>query len=93
MPANDQQVGGSHYKGKAYYQGHELQHWDLVKIFEWDYFQAQVIKYVMRYKDKNGGQDLLKAMHFLEKMLENLPIDDDRELAGGPGPGYVNQDR
>jgi hypothetical protein len=63
-----------------------LQHWDLVKIFGWDYFQGQITKYVMRWRDKNGIQDLDKAAHFLQKYSE---IEYEGEEAG---PGYVNQD-
>jgi hypothetical protein len=64
--ADQQQVGGSHYK-KA---GPEFQHWNLVLLHGWDYFQAQVIKSVMRYKDKGGVQDLEKARHFIDKMID-----------------------
>ncbi len=80
--ANDYQVGGEHYKGK------KLQHWDLVRIFEWDYFQAQAIKYIMRYKDKNGVEDLSKAVHFIAKMIE---IEAHKPEDCGPGPEYVDQ--
>jgi len=65
MPANDTQVGGTHYS-----QHGDLQHWDVVHHFKLDYFQGQVIKYVMRWKDKNGIQDLKKAQHFLAKYIE-----------------------
>ena len=80
MPANDRQVDGGHY------QGTELQHWDLVPMYEWDYFQAMIIKYVMRHKKKNGMVDLEKAKHFLEKYMEVLE-------EGGPTKSYVDQDR
>lgn len=63
--ANGRQVGGDHY---SKYGG--LQHWDVVKIFKLDYFQGQITKYVMRFRDKNGIQDLEKAKHFLEKLIE-----------------------
>lgn len=64
MSANDKQVGGTHYGGGA------LQHWDVVSIMELDYFQGQITKYVMRWKKKNGVEDLKKAAHFLEKYIE-----------------------
>lgn len=64
MSANDKQVGGGHYKGN------EIEHWDLVDMYQWDYFQAQIIKYVMRHKKKKGPEDLQKAIHFLEKYIE-----------------------
>jgi hypothetical protein len=84
MTANDRQVGGKHY-GNAKYQ-----HWDIVADHDLDYFQAQIIKYVMRWKKKNGRQDLLKAQHFLEKYLEleNVP----QPVEGEPTRDYVNQD-
>jgi hypothetical protein len=78
--ANDKQVGGTHYAG-------ELQHWDLVELYGWDYFQAQIIKYLMRHKLKNGLEDLKKASHFLDKYIEIQ-----QRPSAEPGAGYVNQD-
>lgn len=63
MAANDKQVGGKHYEA-----GH--QHWDIVHEHQLDYFQGQITKYVMRWKKKNGVQDLEKARHFLDKYIE-----------------------
>lgn len=62
--ANDIQVGGSHYKNRS------IQHWDYVAANDLDYFQGQITKYVSRWKDKNGIQDLEKADHFLKKYME-----------------------
>ena len=62
--ANERQVGGSHY-GLS-----NFQHWDLVALFKLDYFQGQITKYVMRWRNKNGLPDLEKAQHFLEKYIE-----------------------
>jgi hypothetical protein len=68
MQANDRQVGGDHYGGG------EMQHWDVVHIFELDYFQGQITKYLFRWKKKGGVKDLQKAAHFLEKYIElNTP--------------------
>lgn len=84
--ANSEQVGGDHYKGVA------VEHWDIVAQHELDYFQGQITKYVMRWKKKNGIQDLLKAEHFLRKYIElNSPADEDD--GSYAGPGYVDQDR
>jgi hypothetical protein len=70
MAANDKQEGGSHYRDMG-----TLQHWDLVSRYEWDYFQAQITKYVMRWKTKHLNPearitDLKKARHFLDKYIE-----------------------
>jgi hypothetical protein len=62
--ANDRQVDGSHYKTPG------LQHWDLAALFNWDYFQARMIAYMMRWRDKKGTVDLEKGLHFAQKYLE-----------------------
>jgi hypothetical protein len=62
--ANSRQVGGTHYK-----VGGE-EHWDRVWRLELDYFQAQITKYIERWKSKGGIADLEKAKHFLEKYIE-----------------------
>lgn len=64
--ANERQVGGSHY-------GSSIQHWDMVIANDLNYFEGQITKYVMRCRKKNGLQDLQKAMHFLEKYIEEWP--------------------
>jgi len=84
MAANDKQIAGNHYKSK-------IQHWDYVVANDLDYFQAQITKYVTRWKKKNGIDDLRKAAHFLEKYME-LQIEPFDECSGEPTRGYVNQD-
>lgn len=71
MSANDRQEGGNHYK-----QVNAPQHWDLVVAYQWDYFQSQITKYLMRWKSKHPTnekklEDLKKARHFLDKYIEN----------------------
>lgn len=64
MKANDKQHGGSHYKDK-------IQVWDFVSQNDIPYLEGNVIKYVARHKRKNGIEDLHKAKHYLEKLIEN----------------------
>lgn len=65
--ANKRQIGGSHYKSK---DGGE-EHWDRVwRLYGPGYFVGCITKYVERYQDKNGVQDLEKAAHFLQKLIE-----------------------
>jgi|SaaInlStandDraft_3_1057020.scaffolds.fasta_scaffold00286_3 hypothetical protein len=61
--ANKKQIGGEHYK-KA------IDVWDFVHRNGIGYLEGNIIKYVSRYKDKNGAEDLAKAMHYLEKLIE-----------------------
>ena len=65
MPANDKQVAGNHYRKYG-----KMQHWDVVAHFGLDYFQGQITRYLFRWKDKNGLEDLLKAGHYMEKYKE-----------------------
>lgn len=62
--ANKIQHGGNHYKKMP------IEHWDLSVMFNWDTFQYQITKYVMRWRDKNGLLDLQKVVHFAQKYLE-----------------------
>lgn len=66
--ANARQVGGDHYQDKGGRTG-GLQHWDIVDMFNLDYFQGAITKYVFRWKRKDGVKDLRKAQHFLEKYI------------------------
>lgn len=62
---NDVQVGGDHYKKYG-----DLQPWDVVVRLDLDYFQGVIFKYLVRWKDKHGVEDLKKARHFLDKYIE-----------------------
>lgn len=55
--ALDIQVGGSHY------QHMKPQPIELFATLNWDYFRAGITKYVVRYRYKNGIEDLKKAKH------------------------------
>lgn len=67
MSANDKQVGGDHYRAG-------VQHWDVAVALKLGYFEGQITKYVSRWRKKNGVQDLEKAQHFLDKLIENWEI-------------------
>ena len=58
------QHGGSHYKNKG------IQPVEYAAANNLDFFQGSVVKYVTRHKEKNGAEDIRKAIHFLEFILE-----------------------
>lgn len=62
--ADDTQVGGSHYKDKT------IQPWDYIIANDLGYLEGNVVKYISRWKNKNGIEDLKKAQHYLAKLLE-----------------------
>ena len=67
--ARNRQVGGDHYRSL------DPQPWD---VFEnWlghegfvGYLIGTTFKYLVRYKDKGGVEDLKKAQHVLSKLIE-----------------------
>lgn len=71
MKANETQVGGEHYKRAGKHQ-----HWDFAALNKLRYFDGQITKYVTRWRNKNGLQDLEKALHFCEKLIE-ITLGDD----------------
>lgn len=60
----NQQVGGDHYK-KYKIQPVEYNHANNL-----DFFQGNVVKYITRFRDKNGKVDLEKAKHIIELLIE-----------------------
>ena len=62
--ANANQVGGEHYRNKA------IQPWDYIVSNNLGYLEGCIVKYVSRYKEKGGVQDLEKAVHYLQKLIE-----------------------
>lgn len=64
MSALKKQVGGSHCKAQA------IQPVQYIHANGLDYCAGCVVKYVTRYKTKGGEQDLRKAIHYLELLIE-----------------------
>lgn len=63
--ANTYQVGGTHYKSS-------YEHWDLVLVTGMGYFEGNATKYIARWRKKDGSKDLKKALHYVNKLLENV---------------------
>lgn len=60
----DAQVGGSHYKD------YKIQPIEYAMANNLNYCQANAVKYVTRYRDKGGIEDLRKAIHNIEILIE-----------------------
>ena len=58
------QIGGSHYKSFA------IEPWTFVQENNLNPFQANVIRYACRYKNKGGIQDLQKIIHYCEMEID-----------------------
>ncbi len=62
--ANEIQIGGDHYKEKT------IQPWDFIAANQLGYFEGNIVKYVSRWQNKGGINDLKKARHYLDKLIE-----------------------
>lgn len=60
----DKQIGGEHYSK------YTIQPAEFINKNNILYAEGNVIKYVCRHKDKNGKEDILKAIHYLEMILK-----------------------
>ncbi len=58
------QVGGYHYQMA-------IEPIDFIVKNEIPYREGNVIKYVVRHRNKNGREDIKKAIHYLEMILED----------------------
>ena len=58
------QVGGKHYTK------YKIQPSKFVVENKLLYPEGNVIKYILRHQNKGGKEDLLKAMHFIEMIIE-----------------------
>ena len=67
--SRDYQVGGDHYASKTVQPWEAMQAWMTKEAFA-GYLHGNCIKYLARYLDKNGVQDLKKCQHYLAKLIE-----------------------
>jgi hypothetical protein len=75
MSALKKQEGGGHYKD------YRIQPIEFIHANNVPFMEGNIIKYVMRHRNKNKVQDLLKAKHYLEMLIE---------LEYGQQPGGVD---
>lgn len=62
--ATKKQVGGYHYKD------FKIQPVEFIHANKLDFCEGNAIKYICRHRKKNGKQDLEKAKHYIELLLE-----------------------
>ena len=79
MSALDTQIGGSHYKDMA------IQPMEFSMANNLDACQHTIIKYVTRFREKGGVQDLEKAKHVIDMLIEFELEDSVDETCGDPG--------
>lgn len=60
------QVGGAHYNSKG------IQPIEYIFANNLGFCEGNIIKYVTRYKEKNGIEDLEKSKHYLDLLISEL---------------------
>jgi hypothetical protein len=57
----------AHYGGK----GNVYEAINIIEAYNMDFVEGNVLKYLLRYKKKNGLEDLRKAKWYLERLIAN----------------------
>ena len=65
MKSYKKQVGGSHYKK------YKIQPVEFIIKNNIGFVEGNVIKYILRFKDKGGIADLKKAVHYIELLIDS----------------------
>ena len=68
---NETQIGGNHYTSKTVQPWQAMQSWMSREEFT-GFLRGNVIKYIARCNEKGGIEDLKKARHYLDKLIETL---------------------
>jgi len=66
MNSTKEQIGGDHYKDMP------LQPMEYILKNNLNFCEGNIIKYITRYKSKNGIEDLKKARHYLDILIESF---------------------
>jgi hypothetical protein len=64
MKASDIQIGGDHYASL------KIQPTEFIHANGVPFIEGNVIKYVMRHRQKNGIEDLKKARHYIDLLIQ-----------------------
>ena len=64
VSALDVQIGGDHYKGKA------IQPIEYIHANRLNYSEGAIVKYITRWREKNGYEDLMKIKHYVDLLIE-----------------------
>lgn len=72
-PKHDLKTSRENIKRQKHYEQWEIQPVDfIVSTIGPSWLVGNVIKYVMRYNEKNGVQDIRKAIHYCEMLINNI---------------------
>ena len=65
MKSLEEQVAGEHYKNQ------EIQPLEYILANEMPFIEGNIVKYISRWRDKGGIEDLKKVKHYTEILMEH----------------------
>ena len=65
MKSSEKQVGGKHYLK------YKIQPVEFIIKNNIGFVEGNIIKYVLRFKEKGGAVDLEKAKHYIELLIDS----------------------
>ena len=65
MKSFKKQIGGNHYKK------YKIQPVEFIIKNNIGFVEGNIIKYILRFKEKGGVQDLEKAKHYIELLIDS----------------------
>jgi hypothetical protein len=71
MSANNRMVGGTHYTSRTVQPWTAMEAWMSKEEFV-GFLRGNAIKYLARCNEKGGVEDVKKAQHYIEKLIEVL---------------------
>jgi hypothetical protein len=84
MESLTKQIGGDHYQKRT------IQPIEYILDNDLNFCEGCVIKYVTRWRDKGGVEDLMKAKHYLEFLIEQQTSLAAEAIAHNPNVGSVS---
>lgn len=66
-----------------HYRGNGLQPFDVINAFGLDFYEGNALKYLLRWRKKNGIEDLVKARTYIQQLI-------DREQSARPSGGQTS---
>ena len=54
----------------SHYAVCSIEPWDYIAANDLDFFQGNIVKYITRWRDKGGIDDLRKVRHYIDKYIE-----------------------
>jgi Protein of unknwon function (DUF3310). len=67
---DDRAKGKVSISAPSYYTAGKIETWDFIIDKHLDFLEGNIVKYVVRWRQKNGVEDLKKARVYLDKLIQ-----------------------